>query len=332
VEAGPGPRRQRGGALGAAAGAQLNPSVSITILNYQRREALREALASAFAQRYPVLEVIAVDNASTDGSVEMVRADFPQVRLVALPENVAAAARNAGVAAAKGDIVFTLDNDVRFTTPDDIERAVAVFARHPTAAVVDFMIVGPDGALSRRDWCHPRDAARWGETEFLTDYVLEGASACRREAFLAAGGYWPPFFIGHEGWDLALRLLDAGHSLVYSPDVRVRHLVDSTARPSSRIYYTFTRNAIWVALRNQPAGAAAASIARDLALMGFAATRAGEVGAYARGIHDAIRGAGTALRTRRPLSRATRARIRRLRALRPGLVRRVLRHVRERLI
>jgi GT2 family glycosyltransferase len=306
-------------------------TVSIAILNYQRRDALRRALEAARAQ-HRACEIIAVDNASTDGSAEMVRDEFPDVHLVALPRNIAAAARNEGVAAAKGDIVFTLDNDVLFTTPVDVDRALAVFERHPAAAVVNFMIVGPDGRVSRRDWCHPRDVDAWGEREFLTDYVLEGASACRREPFLAAGGYWPPFFIGHEGWDLALRLIDGGHDLVYTPDVRVRHMVDPTVRPSSRIYYTFTRNAIWVALRNHRPAAALASVAKDLGLMGFAAARAGELAAYRRGIVDAIRGAGAALATRRPISRATRRRIRAIRALAPGVLARVRRHVREQLI
>jgi GT2 family glycosyltransferase len=278
------------------------------------------------------VEILAVDNASTDGSAEMVRDEFPDVRLVRLPENIAAAARNVGVAAAKGDLVVTLDNDVRFTSPDDVARVVEVFERHPRAALVNFMIVGPDGGLSRRDWCHPRDPEVWGEREFATDYVLEGASACRREAFLAAGGYWPPLFIGHEGWDLAFRLLEAGYELVYTPQLRVRHLVDPSARPSSRIYYTFTRNAVWVALRNLPAPAAAASLARDLALMGFASARAGELGAYRRGVVDAARGAGAALATRRVLAPRTRARLREIRRLKPGLIARARRHVRERLI
>lgn len=278
------------------------------------------------------MEILAIDNASTDGSAEMVRDEFPDVRLVRMTTNIAAAARNVGVSTAKGDIVVTLDNDVRFTTPDDVTRALEVFERHPRAAVVNFMIVGPDGRLSRRDWCHPRDPEVWGEREFATDYVLEGASACRREAFLAAGGYWPPFFIGHEGWDLALRLADAGHGLVYTPAVRVRHLVDTTVRPSSRIYYTFARNAVWVALRNLPPAAALASIARDLALMGFASVRAGELAAYRRGVTDALRGAPAALATRRVLSRSTRTHLAELRRLRPGLLARARRHLRERLI
>ena len=292
---------------------------------------LRGALEMARRQR-GALEIIAVDNASTDGSAEMVRRDFPDVRLVRLPDNRGASGRNAGVAAAKGDLVVTLDNDVLFTTPDDVERVVTVFARHPRAAVVNFMIVGPDGHLSRRDWCHPRDPDRWAETEFTTSYVLEGASACRREAFLAAGGYWPPFFIGHEGLDLALRLINAGHDLVYTPEIRVRHLVEPSVRPSSRIYYTFTRNALWVTLRNHRPARAAASIVQDLALMGFCATRAGELRAYARGLRDGLRGARAALASRAPLSPDAYARLGIAYAHRPGVVGRVLRHLRERLI
>jgi GT2 family glycosyltransferase len=307
-------------------------TASIAILNYQRRDALRRALTAARDQRHPGLEVIAVDNASTDGSAEMVGDEFPDVRLVRLPANVGAAARNAGVAAARGDVVFTLDNDVLFGTPDDVTRALAVFERHPRAAVVDFMIVDAERRLSRRDWCHPRDPDRWAEHEFATDYVLEGASACRRQAFLEAGGYWPPLFIGHEGWDLAFRLINAGHELVYTPEVRVRHMVDPSVRPSSRIYYTFTRNAVWVALRNHRGARALASIAQDLALMGFAAARAGEVGAYRRALVDAVRGASTARATAAPLSPRAYARLREIRALKPGLLARALRHARERLI
>lgn len=307
-------------------------TVSIAVLNYQRRDALRDALHGARAQRYPVLEILAVDNASTDGSLEMVRDEFPDVRLVPLPQNLAAAGRNAGVAAAKGDLVVTIDNDVRFTTPDDVERAVLAFERHPRAAVVNFTILGPDGTLSRRDWCHPRDPDRFAETEFSTDCVLEGASACRRDAYLAAGGYWQPFFIGHEGWDLGLRLMNQGWDLVYTPTVRVRHLVDASVRPSSRIYYTFTRNAIWVALRNHRPRQAAAVIAQTLGLMAFCSLRAGEVGAFTRGVCDALAGAREAVADRRPLTPETYARIRAVRALKPGVVARIRRHVRERLI
>jgi hypothetical protein len=112
----------------------------------------------------------------------------------------------------------------------------------------------------------------------------------------------------------------------------VRHLVDTSVRPSSRIYYTFARNAVWVALRNYRAPEAASSIIRDLALMGFASARAGELGAYRRGILDAVRGARAAVATRHVLSRETRARLAEIRRLKPGVLARVRRHLKEQLI
>ena len=109
-------------------------------------------------------------------------------------------------------------------------------------------------------------------------------------------------------------------------------MVNPSVRPSSRIYYTFTRNAVWVALRNHRPAAALGSIAKDLALMSFAAVRAGELRAWARALVDAVRGADAALATRRPLSPTTYTRLRQIRALKPSFLVRVLRHLRERLI
>ena len=113
------------------------------------------------------------------------------------------------------------------------------------------------------------------------------------------------------------------------PSARFRQ---ATARPSSRIYYTFTRNAIWVALRSLRPRDAVGAVARDLALMGFAAARAGEMGAWTRGVVDAARGAPQALASRRAMSKATARRLRTVRALKPSLLARAVRHVRERLI
>jgi GT2 family glycosyltransferase len=307
------------------------PTVSIAVLNYQRCDALRRALHAARRQR-GALEILAVDNASTDGSVEMVRREFPDVRVVALSENLGTAGRNAGVRAARGDVVVTLDNDVLLEGDDALPRVLAVLDRHPRAAVVDFTVLGPEGDLSRRDWCHPRDPDLWAGVEFTTCVVLEGASACRRSEFLALGGYWPPFFIGHEGWDLGLRLIAAGRDVVYSPAIRARHLVESSARPSERIYYTFVRNAIWVAARNHRGGRALASVSQDLALVGFCAARAGHLRAWARGVRDAVQGLPQALASRAPLDRAARARLDAVCRHRPRLASRIRRHLRQRLI
>lgn len=310
----------------------MTTGATIAILNYQRADVLRQAIRQALAQDYPELEVLVVDNASTDGSDRLVETEFPAVRLVRLPENIGCAARNAGVAAAKGEIVLTIDNDVLLTTPHDVRTVVEIFRQRPRVGCVNFMVLDGDGRLSRRDWCHPRDGERFAEDEFPTDMILEGASAIRRGVFEEAGGYWPPLFLGHEGLDLALRVLDAGHELLYTPRVRVRHLASPDARPSSRIYYTFTRNAVWIALRHHRPGRATGAIARSLALMAFASARAGESRAFLRAVRDAVAGLGPVLATRRVLAPGTYRRLRDLRAHAPGWLARVRRHWRERLI
>jgi GT2 family glycosyltransferase len=305
------------------------PAISISILNFQRRDTLRRGLGCALSQDHPNFEVLVVDNASTDGSAEMAETEFPSARVVRMAANVGCAARNAGVAAARGPIVVTIDNDVLLDDSTSLRRVEEQFARQPGVVCANFRILDADGRLSRRDWCHPRDFAE-AERPFLTDYVLEGACAFRRAAFLDAGGYWEPFFIGHEGVDLALRLLDAGGDLLYWPDVSVRHLVSAEARPSPRIYYAFTRNSFWIPVRNHRLAAGIVALSRDMALMSFSSLRAGQVRPFLRGAVDGLRGCGRALQTRRPLRTATYQRLRELRRHAPSTLAKARRHFAER--
>lgn len=308
----------------------MQPPVTVMILNYQRRDMLHRVLTSALQQDYPHLDVLVVDNASTDGSVAFVRQAFPQVRVLPLSQNIGCAARNQGIAAAYGEIVVAIDNDVLLTTPQDVQSVVTLFAAHPDVACIDFQIRDESGALCRRDWCHPRDWRQFADEEFLTAYVLEGASAIRRQAFEHVGGYWAPLFLGHEGHDLAYRLLGAGFNLLYTPRVHVTHLVSPTARPSSRIYYTFTRNAIWVSLRNHRPAAALQAIVKDMFLMAFSSVRAGHWPSYRQGVRDGLRGVPQALATRSPLTPAAYRRLRHIRRLEPSVLAKALRHWRER--
>ncbi len=300
------------------------------ILNYQRREMLGRVVTSALQQDYPHLDILVVDNASTDGSVAFVRQAFPQVRVLSLKENIGCAARNEGMAMARGEIVVTIDNDVLLSTPQDVQSVVALFDTYPDVACIDFQIRDEAGLLCTRDWCHPRDWRQFAHDEFFTAYVLEGASAIRRQAFEHVGGYWAPLFLGHEGHDLAYRLLGAGFNLLYTPRVHVTHLVSPSARPASRIYYTFTRNAIWVSLRNHRPVAALQAIVKYMSLMAFSSARAGHWPSYLRGLRDGLRGVPEALATRSPLTPAAYRRLRHIRRFEPGVLAKTLRHWRER--
>ena len=92
---------------------QMAPSLALCVVNYQGRDVLAATLAAASAQVPPPAEIVLVDNASTDGSIDLVRTRFPAVRIVQLAENGGPGpARNAGYRATTAGLVGFIDNDV----------------------------------------------------------------------------------------------------------------------------------------------------------------------------------------------------------------------------
>jgi hypothetical protein len=266
---------------------EANPLVSITVLNYRRREELTRVLDSIHLQTYANREVIVVDNGSGDGTAEYVRKNFPDVILLALADNSGCAGRNRGVQAAKGEIVVMLDNDVRFDGRLELERMVRRFARLSDPTVLVFRILRDQtGRLSMRDWCHPKSAFSHGGVEFETYYIAEGACAFRRDDYLRLGGYYEPFLIGGEGWDLALRVIDSGMTILYCPEVQVRHSMAEATRSGRRPYYFYTRNCIWTAYKDYSGWRKWSFLAYTFAKMLFFCTRPERIKDVMRGAVD----------------------------------------------
>jgi Glycosyl transferase family 2 len=112
----------------------VNPTVSVIIPCYNAEKTLRVCLESVFAQSYPPLEVIVVDDASTDSSPRIAE-EFP-CTLVSQPANGGvSAARNAGVAASRGEVLFFLDSDVALAT-GAVDNAVRMLAADPGCGCV----------------------------------------------------------------------------------------------------------------------------------------------------------------------------------------------------
>jgi GT2 family glycosyltransferase len=169
--------------------------------------------------------VIVVDNGSTDGTVNCVRGQFPQVRVLALRHNAGATARNRGVAAARTAYVAFADDD-SWWAPYALSRAYGLFEDHPRLALIAARtLVGPDERLD------PMSAfmasAPIGSCPDLPGPTVLGFLACaaivRRRAFLECGGFDPVvFFMGEEA-RLAYDLTAAGWGLAYCPDVVAHH-------------------------------------------------------------------------------------------------------------
>ena len=109
----------------------MSATVTVVIPNWNGRHFLEECLEALRAQRYEDFETLVVDNGSTDGSQELLRSRFPEVRLLELGENRGfAAAMNQGIGAVETPLVAFLNNDTR-AEPDWLGELVACFERHP---------------------------------------------------------------------------------------------------------------------------------------------------------------------------------------------------------
>lgn len=301
------------------------PLISVVILTYRRRENLIRVLESVRAQAYEPREVIVVDNASGDGAVEFLKAEFPEVIVVSLPENIGCAGRNRGVAAAQGDIVVTIDNDVYFDSPFELQKVRNAFDHSPEVTCIVFKVLeGDTGKVHLRDWCHPRSYWDYSDAEFETCFIPEGASAFRRDSFQKIGGYYEPLWIGCEGWDLALRMIDAGMKIEYHPEVRVRHAMSQETRSSGRNFYFYTRNYFWIAFKDYSGLRRWRYLAYHWGMMAFFSLRAGHPGKFFLGVRDGVAGLRKLQRTR--ISREGWHRLDEITSGRPGLLLRLKKH------
>ena len=284
------------------------PLVSVVMVCYNRREDVREGLERLAAQSFGDIEVIAVDNASTDGTNDMIREKFPAVRLVEIPVNAGVAAYNAGFRAARGRYILILDDD-SFPAEDAIARMVEKFEQDPLLGVVAFdvrdvaTIGGPKGVEM------PPDIASEGSK---TDYIMSfhGAGAgVRREVVERVGGYPEEFFLYFNETDMALRIWDAGYTIKSFPEIVAYHKSSRVNRTSERAPFYYTRNLLWLIWKNYPASMAASATLKTMYYV-FYFTFEQRTTVYLRALANAVVNARTALIRRKPVGRDTARRMR----------------------
>jgi N-acetylglucosaminyl-diphospho-decaprenol L-rhamnosyltransferase len=216
--------------------------VAVAVVSWNTRDLLRDCLASLVGD--PLAEVWVVDNASADGSADMVRAEFPSVQLLALEENVgfgpavnlvAQRTRTAFVAPANADVAVR---------PGALRALLDAAARSPRAGILAPRLELPSGETQHSVYAFPTIPftlafnlglakqlgdrlcleGYWNaEIERDVDWALGAFLVVRREAWDAAGGFDAQQWMYAEDLDLGWRVARAGYTTHYVPSARVLH-------------------------------------------------------------------------------------------------------------
>lgn len=238
--------------------------LSVVIPNWNGARFLAVCLDALGNQTLDGVEVILVDNASSDGSQSFIKSNYPEVRLLELRENRGfTGACNLGMEAAQGAYIALLNNDTE-VEPDWAEQVLTAFADHPDAGIVaskmllfdqrdrfhtagDFFTI--DGVAGNRGaW--DKDNGQFDRGEFVFS-ACGGSAAYRKSMLREIGKLDDDFFFLLEDIDLAWRAQLAGYKVWYEPRAVVYHHLSATGGGVTASYHA-GRNGIWLIVKNMP--------------------------------------------------------------------------------
>ena len=256
--------------------------VSVVIVNWNTRDILRDCLRTIYDQtRHVAFEVIVVDNASQDGSPDMVRSEFPQAHLVANSTNVGyAAANNQGIKIAQGRYLLVLNSDT-LILDRALDKMVDFADAHPQAGVLGCRVRNRDGTLQPTCFMFPsalnsllsalylnklfprsrffgREAMTWwGRNDVREVQVVTGCFLfLRREALEAVGCMDERFFMYAEETDWCYRFKKRGWQVLFTPAAEIVHLGgQSTAQRSAEMLVQLRLSILKFVRKNQGAAA-----------------------------------------------------------------------------
>lgn len=232
-----------------------NPLVSYLLITYNRKKDLEEAIISILNQSYSPLEIVIVDNNSTDGTQELIQEKFQNqnIHYIRLFENKGVCGgRNVAISLAKGEILITMDDDAVIDDADATIKVVNKFKEHPDIGVLAFKVVNYFTGQLDKSAFPTRDKKRSPNEEFETSTFIGVGHAIPRHVYRKVGVYGDYFPYGHEELDLALRILDAGYRIVFFPEVVIRHKIKDRKQRLSGRWAIILENRIKVAIRNLP--------------------------------------------------------------------------------
>jgi GT2 family glycosyltransferase len=228
------------------------PMISIGVLNYNRRAELKQTLdVLTHAVQYPNYEIVVVDNGSTDGSIDMVRLEYPQVLLYEVGQNLGVSARNNMTHLSHGKYLFNFDDDTCPGTPAMILRIVQHMEKYLDIDALSTSYYQPiTGLMETKGWEIYRFRGD-GIKGLEGQYVVEGGICFRLDSLKKIEGY-DPAWPGCEGMDLGLQLYKKSFSTYLCPWFLTLHFISPTMRVSGRRVYVNSRQMLWVIAKHWP--------------------------------------------------------------------------------
>jgi glycosyltransferase involved in cell wall biosynthesis len=217
---------------------------TLVIATRNRRAELRNALRSALGQTVP-LDILLMDDGSTDGTSAMVRREFPSVTVRRTEQSLGyIEQRNRGAELAATTIIFSIDDDAVFSTPHVVAETLTDFD-HPRVGAVAIPFIDVHNGPQ------VRQRAPAGEAIYVTARFVGTAHALRRDLFLALGGYRAHLRHQGEEGDYCIRLLEAGYVTRLGLADPIHHF-ESSLRDWSRVEVLGRRNDVLYCWQNVP--------------------------------------------------------------------------------
>lgn len=213
--------------------------ISVVIITNNRRGDLEISIPAFMRQTYRNFEIIVIDNASNDGTREMMAEKYPQIRYFRLPDNFDIRSINIGIDFSDGDIIWRTDCDSCPETPDEFQKVIDIFASHPEIDIIATAEVQVHNGGKIWDWYPlPHNTENVPDDGYKSNTFVGTGAAIRRRVFDKIGGFWG---FGFEELDFSTRAIAAGFNIRYFPNVRVSHYVIPSVRDFSERWIVISR-------------------------------------------------------------------------------------------